>query len=44
MPGSRFDKFYIDEMVKKYAKQDALDKLFDQIKSIEAPAGDEYID
>ena len=44
MPGSRFDKFFVGELVKKYAKQDALDKLFDSIKAIDAPQGDQFID
>ena len=44
MPGSRYDRFYVDEMVKKYQKQDALDKLFESIKSIEAPIGEQFID
>ena len=44
MPGSRLDKFYVDEMVKKYTKQDDLDRLFEQIKAIDAPAGEEFID
>jgi hypothetical protein len=27
MPGSKFDRFFVDELVKKYAKQDLLDGL-----------------
>lgn len=33
MPGSKFDKFFIAEMVKDYATQAALDELFDQVRS-----------
>ena len=44
MPGTRFDKFFIDELVKKYPKQDVLDKLVESIKAIDAPKGDEYVD
>ena len=43
MPGSRFDKFFVDELVKKYPKQDVLDKLVESIHAIDAPEGDEYI-
>lgn len=33
MPGSKFDKFFIAEMVKDFATQAALDELFDQVRS-----------
>ena len=44
MPGTKFDKFFVDELVKKYAKQDVLDELFNKIRDIKAPVGDEYVD
>jgi hypothetical protein len=27
MPGTKFDKFYVEVLVKKYPKQEALDEL-----------------
>jgi len=36
MPGTKYDRFYVDEMVKKYPKQEQLDALFEKIKAITA--------
>jgi DnaJ family protein C protein 2 len=36
MPGTRYDRFYIDELVKKYPKQEQLDGLVVKVKAIEA--------
>lgn len=44
MPGTKFDKFYVDELVKKHAKQEALDLLVSQIKGIEANSVEDFID
>jgi len=42
MPGTRYDRFYIDELVKKYPKQDQLDDLIAKIKAIGAEAGEGF--
>ena len=36
MAGTKYDRFYIDELVKKYPKQEQLDVLFNKIKAITA--------
>ena len=36
MTGTKYDRFYIDELVKKYPKQEQLDVLFNKIKAITA--------
>ncbi len=36
MAGTKYDRFYIDELVKKYPKQEQLDVLFEKIKAITA--------
>jgi len=36
MPGTKYDRFYIDELVKKYPKQEALDALIEKVKAIAA--------
>jgi len=43
MPGTNYDRFYVDELVKKYKEQDALEALIEKIKSIEAPTVEEYV-
>lgn len=35
MPGGKFDKWYIEEMVKKYPKQEDMDVIFDRIKNFD---------
>lgn len=32
MPTSKYDKYYIDEMVKKFPKQDDIDGIFERVK------------
>ena len=44
MPGTKFDKFFIEVLVKKYPKQEALDELVGQIKSIESKSVEDFID
>jgi len=44
MPGTKFDKFYVEEMVKKYPKQESLDELVSRIKAIESKSAEEFID
>jgi len=44
MPGTKFDKFFIEVLVKKYPKQEALDELVAQIKSIESKSVEDFID
>ena len=34
MPGSKYDKFYIEEMVKKYPMQDELNQLLADISKL----------
>lgn len=36
MAGTKYDRFYIEELVKKYPKQEQLDALFEKIKAITA--------
>jgi hypothetical protein len=36
MTGTKYDRFYIDELIKKYPKQEQLDSLIVKIKSITA--------
>jgi DnaJ family protein C protein 2 len=36
MTGTKYDRFYVDELVKKYPKQEQLDGLIIKIKAIEA--------
>ena len=43
MPGTKFDKFYVEEMVKKYPKQESLDELVSRIKAIESKSAEEFI-
>jgi len=32
MPGSKLDRWYIEEMVKKYPKQQDMDEVFEEVK------------
>ena len=34
MPGTLYDKFYCDELVKKYPTKDVLDELITQVEAI----------
>lgn len=44
MPGTNYDKFYVDELVKRYMQQEALDALIEQVKAIgKQPTVEEYI-
>jgi len=43
MPGSRYDKFFVDELVKKYPVQDKLDQLIEEIKAITAEVGSDFV-
>ena len=43
MPGTNYDRFYVDELVKKYKEQEALEALIEKIKSIEAKPGDDFV-
>jgi DnaJ family protein C protein 2 len=44
MPGTKFDKFFVEEMVKKYPTQGPLDELVSRIKGIESKSVDDFID
>ena len=41
---SKFDKFFVEEMVKKYPTQGPLDELVSRIKGIESKSVDDFID
>ena len=44
MPGTNYDKFYVDELVKRFSQQDALDELIATIKKIgQQPSVPEYV-
>lgn len=44
MPGTNYDRFYIDELVKKYPYQENLDALFESVRQIEATSVEDYVD
>ena len=46
MPGTKYDKFYVDELIKKYPKQEDIDELISKIKEIAAGgnSGQDFID
>lgn len=43
MPGTKYDRFYVDELVKKYPKQEDLEALFEKIKNISASNTDDFV-
>ena len=43
MPGTNYDRFYVDELVKKYKEQEALEALIEKIKSIEATTCEDFV-
>ena len=44
MPGTKYDKFYVDELVKRYMQQADLDALLAQVKAIGSqPSVPEYV-
>lgn len=43
MPGTNYDRFYVDEMVKKYPKQEDLEALYEKINSIKANSTEEFV-
>lgn len=44
MPETNYDRFYLDELVKKYPKQEDLDALVDAVKGITEPIGEKFVD
>jgi len=44
MPGTTYDKFYCESLVKKYPKQEQLDSLIEKISAIEADSVDAFIE
>jgi hypothetical protein len=43
MPGTNYDRFYVDELVKKYPGQENLEAFIIKVKAISVPAGDEFV-
>lgn len=43
MPGTRFDKIFVEGLVPKYPKQEQLDDLISRIEAIEAENSDMYM-
>jgi DnaJ family protein C protein 2 len=43
MPGTKYDKFYIAELVKKYPKQEQLDELVAKVKAINQTSVDGFV-
>jgi hypothetical protein len=43
MPGTNYDRFYVDELVKKHKSQEALDELITKVKSIEATNCEDFV-
>ena len=43
MPGTNYDRFYVDELVKKYPGQEKLEEFIVKVKAISVPAGDEFV-
>lgn len=44
MPGTTYDKFYCESLVKKYPQQEQLDSLIEKIIAIEADSVDAFIE
>lgn len=44
MPGTTYDKFYCESLIKKYPKQEQLDELIIKVSAIEADSVDAYIE
>jgi len=43
MPGTNYDKFYLEEMVKKYRAMAALEELYEKFKAIEVESVEDYV-
>ena len=43
MPGTRYDKFFVEGLIPKYPKQEQLDDLIARIEAIESENTDEYL-
>jgi len=43
MPGTNYDRFYVDELVKKYPGQEKLEEFIEKVKAIPTPAGDDFV-
>jgi len=43
MGGSKYDKFFLEEMVKEYPKQEQIELLFEKVRNIEAPDTDSFV-
>jgi hypothetical protein len=43
MPGTNYDRFYVDELVKKHKTQEALDELIVKVKSIGATNCEDFV-
>jgi len=43
MPGTNYDRFYCDELVKKYPKQEDLEALIVKVKSISATTTETFV-
>lgn len=44
MPGTNYDRFYCETLVKKYPKQEQLDGLIEKMAAIEADSVDAFIE
>jgi hypothetical protein len=44
MPETRYDRFYIEELVKKYPKLQDLQKLLEQVQGIKAKNKEKFIE
>ena len=43
MPNSKYDKFYVQEMVKKFPTNEAIDELIQKLNNIESKSTDDYV-
>ena len=43
MPNTKYDKFYCQELVKKYPLQDKLDALINKLNDINCESVDDYV-
>jgi hypothetical protein len=44
MPGTTFDKFYCESLIKKYPEQEQLDALIAEVTAIEADSVDAFVE
>ena len=43
MPGSQYDKFYLQEFIKKYPTYEELDKFIERVNDIQSSSTEDYI-